>query len=180
MWKNWQADAYYHSIEKVPLENYYKQGYRLLLLDIDNTLAIHGSQVSQAYAQDQLRRVREIGYDVYVLSNALRDRAQSFGKSLDPKLKVIGDARKPGTRGIEEALAKANIPREQALLVGDQIFTDVWAGKRANIRVVQVDPLSLNEPWYIRLKRMGERLVRFISGNSAYYDRILAQKEQLP
>lgn len=171
--KNWRADAYYKSVREVPLEAYFDKGFKLLLVDIDNTLAVHGLSESQDFAKEQLARFRQIGFKVIVLSNARLPRAKSFASSLDPLLEVFGDARKPSTKGIDEAILSTSFSRDETLFLGDQVFTDVWAGKRAKIKMVLVDPISYDEPWYIKLKRIGERIIKKWHQTEEYYDTIL-------
>lgn len=170
--RQWIPDAYYKNLEAVPLEELYKKGYRLALLDIDNTLAVHGSRESKTYADRQVERFREAGIVPYVLSNALQERAESFGNSLRGHVVTIGAAGKPGTKGIEEAIRRAGVKREETLLFGDQLFTDIWAGKRAGIKTVLLDRLGPKEPWYIWLKRRGESIVKALCRIREYYDHL--------
>lgn len=173
MFENWIPDAYYKSLEEVPLDKFTRQGFRLALLDIDNTLAIHGSHESKAYASAQIERFREAGMIPYILSNALRERAASFGDSLKASdVITIGEANKPGTKGIYEAIERAGVSKEETLLFGDQLFTDIWAGKRAGVKTVLLDRLSPKEPWYIWLKRRGESIVKKVKGINSYFDNI--------
>lgn len=172
MCKIWTANAHYKSLAECPLEDLYSRGYRLALLDIDNTLAVHGSKESQDYARAQLERFKKIGFSTYILSNAKRERAEQFGHSLDPEIHVIGDARKPGIKGIKEAMQLSGISEEKCILFGDQLFTDVWSGTRAGVQVVLVDRISSKEPWYIHLKRGLEWIVHKLANTRKYYDKI--------
>ncbi len=173
LFQQWLPDAYYPDVKAIPLDLYYKLGFRLILLDIDNTLAIHGSHESQAYAKENLDYMRSLGYRVIVLSNALEERAKNFGHSLDPDLEVLGDAGKPSPKGVYRALERTGFHKEQTLLIGDQLFTDVWCATRAGVGGVLVDRLTSKEPWYIYLKRLGERIVKRLSGMREHYDTFL-------
>jgi HAD superfamily phosphatase (TIGR01668 family) len=173
IFKQWLPDAYYPAVKSIPLDKYYELGFRLILLDIDNTLAIHGSHESQSYAKENLDYMRSLGFRVIVLSNALEERARRFGHSLDPDLEVLGDARKPSAKGVYRALELTGLNKDQTLLIGDQLFTDVWCGTRAGVSVVLVDRLTSKEPWYIYLKRVGEIIVKGLSGMKQHYDTIL-------
>ncbi len=170
MFEKWNPDAYYGSIGLVPAAELLAKGYQLLLVDIDNTLQKHGSHEPQEEAIEQIDRFLATGFQVYILSNARLDRASNFGRNL--KVQVIGNAGKPGIRGVEEALLAASVPRERTILIGDQLFTDIWSGTRAGVKTVLLDPISHHEPWYIRAKRLGERLVKRKLGITGHYDRI--------
>ncbi len=173
MLQRWIPDAYYKNLAAVPAGALYEKGYRLALLDIDNTLALHGSRESKTYAEEQIRRFEAAGFKVYILSNAKQERAESFGKSLQTKNVVtIGGAGKPGTKGIEEALRQSGCTKDETLLFGDQLFTDIWAGRKAGVKTVLLDRLGPREPWYIWLKRRGETLAKKMAGIKGYFDRI--------
>ena len=43
-------------------------------------------------------------------------------------------------------------------IAGDQVFADVMAGQLSGLYTILVKPLSLDEPWFTRLKRPLESL----------------------
>ena len=47
-------------------------------------------------------------------------------------------------------------------MIGDQIFTDVMAGRFAGVYTIMVEKYDKKEIWYIVLKRGFERIVRAI------------------
>jgi predicted HAD superfamily phosphohydrolase YqeG len=50
----------------------------------------------------------------------------------------------------------------KAVMVGDQVFTDVIAGRLAPVYTIMVEKYSSKEIWYVVLKRPFEKLVRLI------------------
>ena len=58
---------------------------------------------------------------------------------------------------VRQALAVLDVPPENALLVGDQIFTDVWAAHNAGIRAVLVPPIRDKRDLLTKVKRLLER-----------------------
>ncbi len=143
------------TFDEVPLVDFYRAGFRLVLLDIDNTLMVHGQSGGNDQAKEKLQQVRRAGLQPILLSNAKRARAAGVAKDLD--CPVIGMAMKPSPKGIYEALEQTGVKKDETLLIGDQIFTDVWAGRRAGIKTILVKPISLeHEPLQIRLKRKAE------------------------
>ncbi len=151
----WRPDAYYPDLSRLPLEDYHARGYRLILLDIDNTLTVHGEREKSEFASRQLERVRQSGLTPVILSNAKSERAAAMGRSLG--VPAIGMAMKPGVRGIEKAVEENGVTKDEILLCGDQIFTDVWAGRKAGIGSILVRPhRTKGEPPQIRVKRIME------------------------
>lgn len=147
---------YVQSLAQVDFNLLQKQGIRLVLLDIDNTLSKHGSAVGDAYAKEQIERVRQAGIECMIISNAMRRRAASFAESL--QVPLVPQARKPSRRGIRYAAEKhPELSRSQIAVIGDQILTDILAGNRADVYTILLDPISNEEAFNVRLKRPFER-----------------------
>jgi predicted HAD superfamily phosphohydrolase YqeG len=50
------------------------------------------------------------------------------------------------------------IPSETAV-IGDQLFTDIRGGNRLGLTTILVEPLDVNEPVTVRLKRFLEKII---------------------
>ena len=66
-------------------------------------------------------------------------------------------AGKPFKKNVLRALADMNVPPEEAILMGDQIFTDVWAARNAGIRAILVPPINDKRDLLTRFKRLLEK-----------------------
>ena len=53
-----------------------------------------------------------------------------------------GHAKKPGTEGLEKAMARAGKGRSETAMLGDKLLTDVLAAKRAGVLSLMVEPLG--------------------------------------
>lgn len=116
-------------------------GFRLVLADLDNTLTPY----EEALPSPDLRRWKERldanGILLYVVSNSRKSsRCPDFCAALG--IPCIRHAGKPSRKGFLQALAETDIPAENALMVGDQIFTDIWGANRAKIFSVLVKPMA--------------------------------------
>ena len=60
---------------------------------------------------------------------------------------VITHAKKPFTKGINECLAKFDIPASEAALVGDQIFTDTLGANNAGVTPILVKAIDNHNFW---------------------------------
>lgn len=160
--KLYWPDLYINEIDELDWTHFYAQGYRLLFCDLDNTLQSHGSSSLMPEAKEILEAVLFAGFEVAIISNAKTDRADELQKDIESKglkIKVYGSAQKPSPKKLLQAAADFNQPIEACLLLGDQVFTDIRAGKRAAVFSILIKAFSSDEPWYIRLKRLGEKMV---------------------
>ncbi len=166
--KKFVPAAYYKDLTGIDWERIYALGYRLILVDADNTLIMHGQRDKSTFSETALKKIKAANLAVSILSNASAGRAAAVGEALG--VPAEGMANKPGSKGILRACAKFNVDVKKTILVGDQYFTDMLAGRNAGCQTILVDPLGEGEPWYIRLKRWQERRIYKSLGNKSHYD----------
>jgi len=96
------------------------------------------------------------------VSNAKSQRSAGIAKDLG--IPCVTYARKPKPDGVKEAMALMGKEEGECAMVGDQVFTDVMAGRLAGIYTVMVEKYQSHEIWYVAIKRPFERIVRLIAG----------------
>ncbi|HZK29433.1 MAG TPA: YqeG family HAD IIIA-type phosphatase [Clostridia bacterium] len=153
------------------------QGFRVVLLDIDNTLVCHGSHECDDFAAGIIDRVRAVGMDPIIVSNARSNRAQSFASSLD--VEFIANARKPSTQSILGDLSGRQCPPHHAVMVGDQLLTDVWFAKKAGVPVILTEKRSQKEIITVRLKRILESLLIRLGGRD-HWNHLYTESLEFP
>ena len=94
---------------------------------------------------------------VAVLTNNGTPWASEVAKSLG--VPCIPRARKPLPRGFRRALNILELRADEAIVIGDQLFTDVLGARLAGLEVILVDPLIRRDPWNTRPLRWLERIV---------------------
>lgn len=160
-------DAYVSSIDAIDFVTLYQQGYRGLLLDIDNTLVPHGAN-ADSHAKQLLNDLRQMGYRICLVSNNDQARVERFNQQI--QVEAIYRAHKPARSAYQRAMEKIGTQIETTIFVGDQIFTDIFGAKRMGIRNYLVKPLNPKEEFQIVCKRIPEKLVLF------FYQRKKRQK----
>ena len=134
----------------------YKEGYRGLLFDIDNTLVKHGEDATEE-AEQLFIRLKEIGFEVCLISNNKLERVERFNKNI--KVNYIYDAHKPSRKNYLKAMEVMVTDLSNTMFIGDQLFTDVYGAKRCGMHHILVEPIDKNEEIQIVLKRYLERIV---------------------
>lgn len=130
---------------------------RALVLDMDNTLSMHGNPAAEEGVSEWLDKMRSLGIKMRVVSNNTNKRVKPLAEKLG--LDFTANGAKPLTFGINRAVKAMGVRKRETLVVGDQIFTDVMAGNLAGIRTVLVEPFHLERTWTFRLKRKLENVV---------------------
>ena len=109
----------------------YRKGYRGVIFDIDNTLVPHGAPATKEAAAF-FASLRETGFSTCLLSNNQKPRVAPFADAVGSI--YIENAHKPSVKNYQEACRRMGIKEEQAVFVGDQLFTDVYEIGRASCR----------------------------------------------
>ncbi len=144
-------------IQDIDLDFLKKNNIMGLILDIDNTLVPQYMKEADENAVKWIERVKETGLKACIVSNASKKRVIIFNERV--KLLAIHRASKPGTKAFKEAAQLMNINTEQAAVIGDQIFTDIYGGNKAGMYTVLVKPIDKREILIVRIKRLLEMFV---------------------
>lgn len=145
------------SVLQIDEEFLRSNGVRALVLDMDNTLSMHGNPAAEAGVDKWLDEMRRLGVKMRVVSNNTNKRVAPLAAKLG--LEYTANGAKPFTAGVNRAVKAMSVKKSETLVVGDQIFTDVMAGNFAGIRTVLVEPFHLEKTWTFRLKRRLESVV---------------------
>ena len=146
------------STYSINFKKYYKNGYRGVLFDIDNTLVPHG-EAADAKAINFFKKLKDIGFSFCLISNNKIDRVKSFADAVGAPF--ICDAHKPSTEPYNEAMKLMGTDIHDTIFVGDQVFTDVYGANRSGIYTILVRPIHPKEEIQIVLKRYLEKPILF-------------------
>lgn len=132
-------------------------GYRYMLLDLDNTLLPWNSCEVRGELKDWLCRLSDAGFSCVIVSNNSHPRVQPVAKQLG--IPFVENANKPLRSSVSRAMKLAGARTRQTLMVGDQLVTDIWAGKTARLYTILVSPLCEKEHAGTKINRWLERML---------------------
>ena len=133
------------------------KGVRLLLSDIDNTLAPYEQSEPDDALRTWLSSMQAAGIAVAFVSNNHSDRVELFNRTLG--CPAYPDAHKPLKKTLKRAMRELGSTPETTAILGDQLFTDVLAGKRLGLLAYTVPPIRDKRDPFTRFKRLLERPV---------------------
>ncbi len=137
-------------------EKLYKEGYRGILFDIDNTLVEHGADASER-AIELFEKLKKIGFQTCLISNNSGERVRRFNEKIGTN--YIQKANKPAKKNYIRATKIMGTTIDNTVFVGDQLFTDVYGANRVGMMTYLVKPIHPKEEIQIVLKRKLERIV---------------------
>ena len=149
-----------HTIYHLDLDALYASGIRFLMIDVDNTLVPTGASVIPDTLHRWMDGAKE-RFSVCLLSNSNRKRilmlAQVFG------VEGVYYSMKPTGWGYKRAARKLGVTDPSSVcVIGDQLYTDIWMGRRMGCYTVLVIPCSdVDHFWTKALRRIeGKKLLR--------------------
>ena len=112
---------------------------RLLLCDLDYTLAPRSVPSPDSTLRQWLADCKAAGITVKILSNnRSTSRVETFCHELG--ISYVGHAGKPGVRGYREAMD--GVAAAHTAMLGDKLLTDVLGAKRSGVLALMVEPLG--------------------------------------
>lgn len=148
------------SVSVIDYERLWSAGYRALIFDIDNTLGSWGCHVlSDENILRLLESLERRGFRLGFLSNNRGRHREPLVAQLAPRA-LVWDAQKPRTHGYRTLLQRINSRPSEVVMIGDQLFTDIWGAKRAGLYAILVAPYyPQSDTFGARWRRPIERFI---------------------
>ena len=146
------------SAYEIDYDQLYRNGFRGIILDIDNTLVPHGENASDESVY-LINKMKNTGFNLCIISNNDEERVFRFNKNIG--LPYVFKALKPSKKGYTKAKEILGCSNDKIICIGDQIFTDIAGANRAGMYSILVKPIDPKEPPFVRFKRLLEKPVFF-------------------
>lgn len=147
------------TIYNLKTEKLNEMGIKAVFSDLDNTL-IAWNKFETAKEMDRLnQRLAKANIKLVVISN---NNAERVGKVLNPyHIDFVAKARKPLPFAISQKREAMHLDKNEVMMVGDQLITDMQAGNLAGVKTVLVKPLVETDKWNTRINRFFEKIIFF-------------------
>ena len=133
-----RADKKFERFEDVTPSLLKKEGVKLLLCDLDNTLRLHSEKEPADELQDWVGDCKNAGVKIIIISN--NGRKKMMQKFCEPiEVDCVWWAKKPMSTKLTEAMKDYGFKPKETVMLGDKWSTDVLAAKFAKIRAWQVE-----------------------------------------
>ena len=111
-----------------------RYGIEGVILDVDDTLRKDMNNIPRCN-QEWIENLRN-QFKVIVVSNGFDKKIEQFLK--ERNIDYIGFANKPLKKNFIKACEKMDIEPERVLVIGDSLFSDIYGGKRNNMKTVHI------------------------------------------
>ncbi|WP_082233765.1 YqeG family HAD IIIA-type phosphatase [Halobacillus massiliensis] len=143
-----------HHIDPVELKN---KGIKGVITDLDNTLVAWDRPDATEEIIEWFKKMDDQGIRVIIASNNNEKRVKLFSEPLDTTF--IHSARKPLARAFKKAQKEMKVDKDELVVVGDQLMTDVLGGNLAGIYTILVVPIVKTDGVFTKINRKIERRI---------------------
>ncbi len=145
----YQKDIYNINYNKLKQNN-----IKNLIFDIDNTIASNKEKTPNNKVIELFNKLKNEGFNIYIISNALKKRALAFGNILNVKTYYL--SAKPSKRSYLKLLKENNINITETAAIGDQLYTDIKGANKLGIKSILVDKIDNKEFITAKINRIKE------------------------
>ncbi len=150
-------DAYVNSVYEITPERLHELGIQGIITDLDNTLV----EWDRADATEEIiawfAQLQDAGIHVIIVSNNNEERVKHFATPLG--IPYIHRAKKPLGSAYYAGLLKLRLRRDKVAMVGDQLLTDIFGGKRQKLYTFLVRPVAESDGVVTLFNRFIERRI---------------------
>lgn len=150
-------DTYAENVFSVDLDALKEKGIQLILCDIDNTLVAHDDPHPDHRARAFIEKVRKAGMECFLISNNRKKRVSGFAEKCGAK--YYYSSLKPLKRQYKRILREHGFKIEEVAVIGDQLLTDIFGGKRMKFYTVLTAPLYTKDIFYTKINRLAEKVI---------------------
>lgn len=143
-------------VEQISMDDLRENRIKAVILDIDNTICEWKMEPTEN-VKAWLNLLKRNGIKICLVSNNKRYRVEKVGRLLG--INAIHSALKPSSKAFLSAILMMDVTPEQTVVIGDQIFTDIYGGNRLNMLTIYVRPICQNDYLFVKMKRPFERFI---------------------
>ena len=150
----WFCDSIYDINPDVLLKN----NLKTIFFDLDNTLIPYYEELPFESTKKFINYLKNKGLNIYVISNNHEDRVGKFSNDLGCKYSFMSF--KPLTFKLKKFIKEENLNKDEIVIVGDQLLTDIICSKGLKIKSILVTPACKGDLKKTKLNRFFDNIIR--------------------
>ncbi len=154
------------SVTEITAESLREMGVSAIALDADNTTSYDRTTTPLPGAIEWINAMKAAGFKMVLLSNGPGKRAGTLAEVYG--IPVLAMSLKPSPTGYIRAVLKFKTAPKNFVMIGDQLFTDIWGANLTGFQTIYCKPAGPDEGQKLLwlMKRLSEKLLFW------YFDRI--------
>ena len=132
-------DAYIKDVYSINYKSLKQRKITNLIFDIDNTiLKVNSIEVPKKLKKLFLEISKD--FNICIMSNNKKERVLPVANILN--CNYIFEAKKPNKEAFDKALSILKAKKENTIMIGDQMLSDIAGANKYGIQTILVDPLE--------------------------------------
>ena len=157
MLNDFLPDQHVKNIFEITPQALKEKGIKGIITDLDNTLVEWDRPLATPKIIEWFEEMKRNKIKVTIVSNNKEGRVKAFSDPLN--IPFIFAARKPMGRAFKKAMLQMGIKKEEAVVIGDQLLTDVLGGNRSGFHTILVVPVAQTDGFFTKINRTIERRI---------------------
>ncbi|KAB8127288.1 YqeG family HAD IIIA-type phosphatase [Gracilibacillus oryzae] len=157
MLKNFLPNEHVKSVLDITPAKLKNMGIKGVITDLDNTLVAWNVRDATPEIIEWFEEMKRYEINVMIISNNDQERVSIFSEPLETP--YVFSARKPLIHAFKRAAKKMNLKKEEVVVIGDQLMTDVLGGNFAGFHTILVVPIVKTDGKITKINRMMERRI---------------------
>lgn len=150
-------DEHVKSVFDIQPEKLKAKGIKGIITDLDNTLVAWDAPDATPEVIQWFQLMKDHDIKVTIISNNNQKRVQIFSEPLGTPF--VFSARKPLSKAFRAASKEMGLKKEEVVVIGDQLMTDVLGGNYAGFRTILVVPIVQSDGRITKFNRQVERRI---------------------
>lgn len=139
------------------IDSYYNKGFKTILLDIDNTIAIPDTGTCDDRAREFINKLQDKGFNVVIFSNNNKKRVEMFLGDLKADYNHL--SLKPLPFSYLKMAKKYNCKPSEIIVLGDQLMTDILGANLSGCYGIYCKQLQEKDTFLTSINRKMENFV---------------------
>lgn len=130
---------------------------RAVIIDLDNTLVGYDDMDANDQVINWFKLMNENDFKVTIVSNGKKKRVSNFADPHD--IDYIFNAQKPLSKNYKKAIRLMGVPKNETIMVGDQLMTDIFGANLIGLKSILVIPVKSKDGYATLLNRKIESMI---------------------
>lgn len=150
----------YHapSIFDIDIKFFATLNIKAVLCDLDNTLDQYNVLRPTSRVIKLKEELESKNIQLIIVSNNREKRVKQYAEILN--CKFLSSAHKPYKKRLLAFLKANNLEKEDVILVGDQLLTDMKLAKNAQVKSILTEPISKKDQFVTHFNRLIDKPLR--------------------
>ena len=151
-------DKYLNRITDIDIQkDIIDKGFKFILLDVDNTILTRDQSIVPKDVKAWLDKALKAGLKFCLISNDWHSNVVDLSKEIN--LPIVVKSLKPLPPAFFRAMKKIGAKKQQTLMIGDQLMTDVFGAHAVGLKCYLVKPLVEKDLIHTLILRKFENII---------------------